>query len=367
MREKLKEIKNLDRLRKGIDKVDSCILGLLNLRAQLAIIINKLKEKEGYPTYSPSREKEIIDKLINQNKGPFPNLAIEDIYRQILSYTRSLISPIKVSYLGPEGSFSHLAAQKHFGEGSEFIPYPDIRGVFSGVERREVDFGVVPVESSAEGMVTHTLDMFMESELKMVGEIQLEVSYHLMSNSPLNKIKKVYSHPHAFTATKGWLRTNLFMDVQYIETYSTAEAVKHAAKEEGAAAIGAEIAAKLYNIPIIARNLEDKLHYTRFLVIAKEELPSSPSTRNKTSLLISIKDRVGALHDILAPFKDFGINLTKIESHPNRSSISSSKIWDYVFFLDFLGHKDEPHVKKTLAKIKSLCINCKILGSYPAA
>jgi chorismate mutase/prephenate dehydratase len=349
---------NLEELRKKINNIDDEILSLLNKRAEIVLKIGKVKKAQQLSSFYPEREREILNRLSKQNKGLFPQKALISVYNEILSACRALEAPLQIAYLGPEATFTHLAAKEKFGSSVEFIPVNSISDVFTEVEKRRADFGVVPIESSTEGIVTHTLDMFIDSELNICSEILIPVTHNLLSNSKLNEIKRVYYHPQSYAQSRTWLENNLH-NVEYVEVYSTAEAARRASKEKYSAAIASELAANIYNLKIIKRRIEDRQeNITRFLVIGFDTNP--PTGNDKTSILFSIKDRVGALYDMLAPFARHNINLTKIESRPTKT-----QLWEYVFFLDLQGHQDDKEVKQALSELKELCIYLKILGSYP--
>jgi chorismate mutase/prephenate dehydratase len=349
---------NLKNMRKQIDSLDKKIIDLLNKRSRIGLSIAKIKQKSGVSIYSPDREREVLRKVASENKGPLQRRALEAIYREIMSSSLAGEKPIQVAYMGPEATFSHLAALKRFGSQVEYIACNNISDVFLEIERDGADYGVVPIENSIEGVVTHTLDMFMDSDLKICAEITLDVSHNLLANCPKNKIKRVYSNPQVFGQCRIWLQENL-PDAEKIEVSSTTRAAQIAAKEKNSACIASLLAAKVYKLKVIAHDIEDSLHnVTRFLVIGKTDVPAT--NRDRTSILFSIKDRVGALHDMLLPFKKYRINLTKIESRP-----SKKKAWDYYFFVDLEGHKDNPKVKKALLELENKCTFLKILGSYP--
>jgi len=348
----------IEDIRKEIDEIDSQLVELLNKRAKKVLKIAKIKRKEGEEIYSPGREKAIIRRLLAQNKGPLPNEQLKEIVRCVLKNFLSLERKLKVAYFGPPATFTHLAAIKQFGNSADLIPAKNIREIFSLVEKRQVDYGVVPIENSTEGVVSYTLDMFLDSDLKICAEIIQEIAHHLLGRGKLKDIKKVYSHPQAIAQCRVWLEEHM-STVKICETESTAKAAQLAAEEEGAAAIASEVAAGLYGLNILAAHIEDSPHnYTRFLVIGRNYAERSGD--DKTSILFSIKDRVGALYDMLAPFRVHGINLTKIESRPTKR-----KAWEYVFFVDFEGHKDDEKVKKALNELSERCLFLKILGSYP--
>lgn len=352
-------MQSLEKLRKKIDELDSQILQLLNKRAEIVLAIKKIKETENLSPYSPEREQEVYNRLIKNNPGPFPNEALKAVFREIMSASISLEKKLKIAFLGPEASFTHMAALKKFGSQVEYIPLPSIADVFNEVSKKSADYGVVPIENSIEGIINHTLDMFIDSPLLICSEIIIEISHNLLSNYPLDKIKKVYSRDTAFAQCRRWLQLNL-PHAQLIEVPSTTHGVILAKKEKGAAAIASELAAKLYKMKIVAKGIEDiPGNCTRFLVIGN--IVSERTGFDKTSIMFSIKDRVGALYSILRPFAKNNINLTKIESRP-----SKKRAWEYIFFVDFVGHQDDPNVKKALKAVSEQCILLRVLGSYPA-
>jgi len=349
----------LKRLRAQIDSLDTQILHLLNQRARTVQMIGELKSlhKEGY--YAPERERKILNRVLKKNRGPLPQDALREIFLEILHTCRALQKKFKIVYLGPQAAFTHLAAIKNFGKSAEYVPTKSIANVFAEVEKGRVDYGVVPIENSTEGVINYTLDMFIESDLKICAETLLEISHHLLSRtSNLVKIQRIYSHAQAFAQCRNWLEDHL-PNAELVETTSTAEAARKAVKEISASAIASDLAASVYKLKIIARHIEDQTdNFTRFLVIGKD-FPG-PSGNDKTSILFSIKDRVGALHDMLVPFKRHKINLTKIESRPTKK-----KAWEYIFFVDFVGHIADRNVQQALQELEKQSLYVKILGSYP--
>jgi len=344
--------------RKKIDTLDKKITRLLNLRAKVTLDIAKIKRKSGTSVYSPDREREVLRKIALANKGPLDISALEAIYREIMSSSLSLEKPLKIAYLGPEATFTHLAALKRFGSQVEYVACESISLVFLDVEKDTADFGVVPIENSIEGAVTHTLDMFVDSDLKICAQIILDVSHNLLGNYPKDKIRRVYSNPQVFGQCRIWLQENLPC-AEKIEVSSTTRAAQIAAREKYSACIASLLAAKVYKLKVIASDIEDSPHnITRFLVVGKTIV--GQTGLDKTSVLFSIKDRVGALHDMLLPFKKYRINLTKIESRP-----SKKKAWDYYFFVDLEGHQYNPKVKRALLELENKCTFLKVLGSYP--
>jgi len=349
---------NLVSLRKHIDNIDKKIIQLLNMRAKVTLSVTNLKLKMGKSIYSPEREREVLRKISAVNKGPLSVDALEAIYREIMSCSLALKKSLKIAYLGPQASFTHLAALKRFGSQVEYVPLDSIADVFLEVERDAADYGVVPIENSIEGAVSHTLDMLVDADLKICAQIILDVAHNLLANCAKDKVKRIYSNPQVFGQCRIWLRENL-PHAERIEVFSTTRAAQIAKKEKYSACIASILAARVYKLKVLASDIEDSPHnVTRFLVIGKTDVPKTGC--DKTSVMFSIKDRVGALHDMLVSFKKYRINLTKIESRP-----SKKKAWDYYFFVDLEGHRDEPRVKKALLELENQCTFLKILGSYP--
>jgi len=348
----------LENLRHKIDGLDGKIIKLLNARARLSLDIAGIKRKSGKGAYSADRERAILRKLAILNKGPLPKTSLEGIYREIMSSSLSLAAPLKIAYLGPQATFTHLAALKRFGSQVRHMPCYSIADVFTEVEKGTADYGVIPIENSIEGAITHTLDMFMDSDLKICAQVILDVSHNLLANCPMDKIKRIYSIAQVFGQCRIWLQSHL-PGIETVEVSSTTAAAQLAAKEKYSAAIASSFAAKIYKLKMIAHDIEDSAHnITRFMVIGKEDV--GPTGDDRTSVMFSIKDKVGALHDMLLPFKKYKINLTRIESRP-----SKKKAWDYYFFLDLAGHRDNPKVKEALSELEAKCKFLKILGSYP--
>lgn len=345
--------------RKKIDAIDEQLVKLLNRRAKLAQKIGAVKKAEGLDVYDPSREEKILIRRERENRGPFPNDSLAAVFREIFAASRHLEEPTSIAYLGPQATFTHQACRRAFGASSRYIPKKSISEVFSAVEREECDKGVVPVENSTEGIINHTFDMFLESPLKIYGEVVLVISHHLLSLSgKLKDVRALYSHPQALAQCQEWIGENL-PEIPVKEVSSTAEAALLASRSPGGAAIASRFAGELYGLRAVRRKIEDRLdNVTRFLVISREA--KAPTGHDKTSIMFSIKDRVGALQDLLQKFAKESINLTKIESRPSRR-----KAWDYVFFVDFEGHQDEDSIQKVLRQIRRDCTLLKVLGSYP--
>jgi len=348
----------LDELRVRIDAIDAQILDLLNERARTVIEVGKIKHSTNAVFYVPEREKAVFEKLVARNKGPLSEAAVRSIYREVISSSRALEKPTTVAFLGPLHTFSQLAAQRIFGATAELHPMPTVNDIFTEVERQRMDYGVVPVESSMGGGVSDTLDRFVQSDLKIVNEVLLHVSQNLLSRFPLDKIKRVYSKDQSFYQCRNWLQANLPL-AERIPVSSTAEAARIASTEEGSASIGSVLAAEPYGLDVVGERIEDSPHnYTRFFAIGRQLV--GPTGKDKTSLLLSIRNKPGALHDLILPFAEAGIDLTKIESRPSRK-----KAWDYVFFVDLTGHISDPNVAGTIERISEHCTELKVLGSYP--
>jgi chorismate mutase/prephenate dehydratase len=349
-------------IRREIDAIDRQLIELLNRRAQASVEIARIKRNGDVSTYVPSREQEVLRNVLAANRGPLTEAHVRAIYGEILSASRALQRPLRIAYLGPERTFTHLAAETaarvRFGSFVEYLPARTVADVFRMTERGESDYGVVPVENSTEGSVGQTLDLFVDTPLKICAEILLRVTHHLIGRGPLSAVRRVYSHPQAIAQCRNWLAVNL-PNVETVESSSTAAAAQHAATEEGVAAIGTEDAAGQYGLRVLARAIQDQANNTtRFLLIG--ERIGSPSGRDKTSVLFSVRDRVGALHDVLSYFAKRGINLTRIESRPSRR-----QPWEYIFFVDFVGHPEDPNAAAALAEMQEACTYVKVLGAWP--
>ncbi|MBI5491312.1 MAG: prephenate dehydratase [Deltaproteobacteria bacterium] len=349
---------DIEELRRGIDDVDIEILELLNKRAELVIEVGKAKSREQRDFYAPEREREIYRRLSENNRGPFPTKALRNVFREIMSASLSLEKPIKIAFLGPVATFTHQACMQHFGASGEFVPKKDIADVFDDVEKGRADFGVVPIENTTEGVVSHTLDMFVTSNLKISAEVLLEISLALLNKSgDPSDIAKVCSHPHALAQCKYWIKNNL-PNALVFDVSSTAMAAQMASEDAQTAAIASPAAASLYDLRVIEKNIEDNANnFTRFLVIGQDQ--SKKTGADKTSVMFAIKDSPGALYSMLKPFASRGINLTKIESRPLKT-----KAWEYVFFVDLDGHITDSPVKEAVAELEKSCSFLKVLGSY---
>ena len=349
----------IERFREKIDMIDDKLLALLNQRARVAIEIGKAKAYHNLGFYSPTRERKIFERLSKNNPGPFPNEALRAAFREILSASLSLEKPLRVAFLGPRATFTHLACLEHFGRSSQFLPMSNIRDVFEHVERDRVDYGVIPIENSTEGVIAYTLDLFMECDAKISAEILLDISLDLLSRSEkLEDIRRIYSHPHALAQCRKWMESHL-KDVEIIDVASTAKASEIAAAEPQSAAVASSFAGKLYDLNVLEKKIQDSpFNYTRFLVIGKHD--SERTGKDKTSLMFSVKDSVGALYVALKPFSDSEVNLTKIESRPHKK-----RAWEYIFFVDIEGHRTDKNFKAAMENFQKVCSNIKMLGSYP--
>ncbi len=354
-------MKSLKNLRDEIKKKDRTIMELLNQRAEISIEVGAIKDEHNLNVHDPSQESRVYDYLTEINGGPLPDDALKNIFREIISASRALQTKTTVAYLGPEASFTHLAAQSHFGKSVTGFPQASISDVFDEVEKGKIQWGVVPIENSLEGSINLTMDRLISTPLNIRAEIFLRITHSLLSaGKETGGVKKVYSHPQALAQCQSWLRKNL-PHCSLHETESTAAAARRIAenKDKEWAAIGSSMAARTYGLNIIAEGIEDSpFNTTRFLIIGNGK--SEPSGRDKTSILFGTSHTPGALYKSMEPFAREDINLMKIESYPMKGSM-----WEYLFFVDFAGHVEGPKVKMCLADLKKLSSFMKALGSYP--
>lgn len=349
-------------LRTEIDRIDDEVLALLNQRAKLVGQVATLKERMQVPFYVPSRERAIVERLTAQNSGPFPTEAIRPVFQEIFSACLSLEKTVRVAYLGPEATFTHMAVKRQFGLSARAIPMGTIAGVFEEVSRGGADFGVVPVENSTEGVVNHTLDTFLVSNLKISAEIVISVEQCLLLRTglELGQIERVYSHPHGLAQCRRWLNANLG-HATLVEASSTAEAARLARDDAHGAAVASELAAKLYELVVARRGIADLAqNVTRFLVVGTAQ--AAPTGRDRTSVLLELRDEPGVLYRVLEPFARRGLNMSKIESRPSRR-----QPWEYVFFIDVDGHQRDEAFTSAAAEVAQAVTTFKILGSYPRA
>lgn len=355
---------DLAQTRQRIDAIDRDIQQLIAERARWAQQVGKAKGelKAAVDYYRPEREAQVLRMVIDRNAGgPLSNEEMVRLFREIMSACLAQQEPLKIGFLGPEGTFSQQAVLKHFGHSIKGLPLATIDEVFQEVAAGNADFGVVPIENSSEGTVNSSLDLFVTSPLKICGEIELRVHQHLLSRSTrLEDIERVYSHPQSLGQCKAWLRANL-PRAERIPVSSNAEAARRARNADDAAAIAGETAAHIYGLKVLGRQIEDRPdNTTRFFVIGRELFPRSG--HDKTSLLMSVKDKPGALYELLTPFAEQNLSMTKIESRPARTGK-----WEYVFFVEVEGHVDDPAVAAAVASASARAAEVKVLGSYPVA
>src|SRR6516225_10007680 len=352
---------SLRNLRTQIDKLDLHILKLINDRAALAAEIGRIKNDHGSEVFSPAREEEVLQNVLAANKGPLDTSTVRAIFREIMSGSRALQKVLKVAYLGPEDSFSHLAAVERFGRTVEFMQVGSIAAVFEEVNRSHADFGVVPLENSTDGRVADTLDMFLRlPQLRIYAEVRLPIHHNLLSNCDQQDIRRIYSKPQALSQCRNWLSKNV-PHASLHEVASTATAAELAQREPGAAAVASRQAAVKYNLRILFSDIEDSpYNETRFAVIGNQE--THRTGRDKTAIMFKIPHNPGSLVDTLNAFKAAKLNLTWIESFPAKSAKP-----EYVFFVDFEGHIDEAKVKRALHLLQRRCDEVAVLGSYPMA
>lgn len=347
----------LSKIRNKIDKIDQQIVELLNLRYRQVEKVGLWKKENGSPIYIPEREKALLEKICKNNHGPMTDDILCAIYREIMSGALKLESSLKVTYFGSPGSFTHQAALSKFGHSVKLCPADSITAVFKDIEAERSDYGCVPIENSTEGAVTHTLDTLVNTNLSICAELNLPIHHNLMSKGSFDEIKRVYSHIQVLGQCREYLQRNL-PGVDIVETANTTKAAKIAVEEKGSAALAGKIAAELFGLNILAENVEDfSNNTTRFLVLGKQTTQITGD--DKTSVCFAIKDKIGALYDCLKPFKDKGITMTKVESRPMKNAN-----WEYCFFIDVLGHRDEEIIQEAFTELKKSCSFFKILGSY---
>jgi chorismate mutase/prephenate dehydratase len=350
----------LERLRGRVDEVNLRILEALNERARLAREIGTLKVGQAY---RPEREAQVLRRIKDANQGPLSGETVALLFREIMSACLALERPITVAYLGPRGTFSESATQKHFGHGAVGLPTPSIDEVFRSVESGAADFGVVPVENSTEGAVGRSLDLMPRTPMRVCGEVIVRIHHNLMAKTApadFGGIRRVFSHGQSLGQCHEWLNANL-PHAERVAVASNAEAARRAADEAGSAAVAGEAAAQHYGLTILAANIEDEPNNTtRFLVLG--DYAPGRSGRDKTSLVLSAKNRAGAVYEMLTPFATRGVSMTKFESRPSREAL-----WEYLFFVDIEGHRDDPQVVDALAEVSRIAGYIKVLGSYPAA
>lgn len=357
----MNEADRLLALREQIDGVDRQILALISERARCAQQVGAIKQASGATGnfYRPEREAQVLRRVIETNQGPLSSEEMARLFREIMSACLALEEPLKIAFLGPEGTFTQAAALKHFGQSIHSIPLRAIDEVFREVEAGSADYGVVPVENSTEGVVNHTLDMFLQSPLRICGEVQMRINHHLITcAAELTAIRRIYSHRQSLAQCREWLDANM-PRVEQIEVSSNGEAALRVRDELDAAAIAGQCAADIYQLPTLVRNIEDEPNNTtRFLIIGSQ--PIMPSGDDKTALLVASLNRPGALFNLLEPLARNDVSMSRIESRPSRRGM-----WDYVFFIDLDGHAQDESVAKALAELREQASLFRVLGSYP--
>jgi chorismate mutase/prephenate dehydratase len=353
----------LDALRGRIDALDIEIQQLITERARYAREVAEVKSTDGGNAdfYRPEREAEVLRRVGERNTGPLPAEEMVRLFREIMSACLALEKPLLIAFLGPEGTFTQAAALKHFGHSVKTLPLDGIDAVFREVEAGAADYGVVPVENSTEGVITHTLDMFQRSPLGICGEVELRIHHHLLAaGADRLRIERVLAHPQALAQCRGWLDANL-PRVERVAVASNAEAARLVRDQAGAAAIAGEMAAELYGLVFVDRNIEDQPdNTTRFLIIGNQN--ALPSGMDKTSIVVSVQNRPGALFNLLQPIAQNGISMTRIESRPSRQGM-----WQYVFYIDLEGHRSDASVATALEELGKKALLVRVLGSYPRA
>lgn len=363
----MSKAEQINLLRARIDALDERLLALISERARYALEVAEVKMRhlpagEKPVFYRPEREAWVLKHIMDLNQGPLHNEEVARLFREIMSACLALEQPLKIAYLGPEGTFSQAAALKHFGHAVISYPMAAIDEVFREVAAGAVHFGVVPVENSTEGAVNHTLDSFLEHDMSICGEVELRIHHHLLvgDNTQTDRITRIYSHAQSLAQCRKWLDAH-YPKAERVAVASNAEAAKRVQGEWSSAAIAGDMAAQLYGLRALEQKIEDRPdNATRFLMIGTQSVP--PTGDDKTSIIVSMRNKPGALHELLASFYTKGIDLTRIETRPSRSGK-----WTYVFFIDFLGHQQAPNVLQALAEIKQQSVALKVLGSYPKA
>ena len=351
----------LQDVRTQIDSIDDTILKLLKERLHNARLIGKLKEKSNRAKWDPLRERQILDRLVADNNGEFPEQSLISIFHEIITTCRLSQKQVDVAYLGPEATFSHLAGVKYFGQTAKYCPMETIEDIFIEVERGRILYGIVPVENSIEGAVTSTLDCFMKYKVKICGEMHLDITHNLVNQSgDIHDIKVVASHSQPLAQCRQWLKKNMH-GIPQQTVFSTGVAAQMAVQDPSVAAIASSLAIKTYQLQVVVKGIEDhSSNTTRFFLIGKKS--PSRSGRDKTSLLVGLLDRPGALNEALSILAQRGVNLTKIESRPVRN-----EPWKYLFFMDMLGHMEDAAIKEGCEEIRKICSFFEWLGSYPEA
>lgn len=350
--------RTLPACRREIDKVDETIIALLDRRARICHKVGELKAAQGGDFFDAGRHLQLLNGITRRGRGDFPTEGLRTVFGEILSVCLNLQSPQTIAFLGPEGTYSHIAARRAFGRSPLFSPHETIPDIFLAVEKNRAHFGIVPIENSTGGVIHATLDELMNSELSICAEVYTPVKHNLLCLGPREGITRICTHYQVISQCRLWLRENM-ANAELVEMPSTAEGAQVAQRDVSAATIGSQMLSELYKLPILERGIEDqKDNVTRFLVIGKQR--PRPSGHDRTSVMFSIKDEPGALYHLLKPFADRKINLTKIESRPTRR-----RAWDYIFFVDVEGHISSREVQNAIDKLEKHCTFLRVLGSYP--
>lgn len=347
-------------LRQRIDALDQKLVELLNERAKVVVEVGHIKRADRSPIYVPDRERRVLEQVRSYNKGPLPNKCIDAVWRELMSGSFALERPLRIGFLGPNGSYSHQAAEAKFGASVEYDNLADIPVIFDAVQRRDIDYGLVPIENSTEGSVVVTLDALSDTSARICAEVLIAIHHNLLANCDPPEITRIYSHPQALAQCRGWLNTQ-FPNVERVATSSTSRAAQLAAEEPGAAAVASSLAAKLNDVHVQFENIEDNPNNTtRFLIIGHQS--TQPTGDDRTALMFTTRHEAGALTEVLNVFRDFGLNLTHIDKRP-----SQRVNWEYSFFVDLMAHESDETFKKAAAEAKKHCVQLTILGSFPRA
>ncbi len=347
-------------LRLRIDELDRRIVELINERAAVVVEIGKVKRTGDSPIYAPDREQKVLQQVRSYNKGPLPDSCLEAVWRELMSGSFALERSLRIGYLGPPGSFSHMAARKKFGASVEYDNLDDITAVFEEISRGHIDYGLVPIENSAIGGIGETLDSFLGSSCQICAEVLISIHHNLMANCTPEEIRVIYSKPEVLSQCRKWLSVQL-RQAETVPTASTSKGAEMASKETGAAAIGSALAGEIYGLKTLFANIEDNpQNITRFFVIGKQ--PSKPTGDDKTSIMFTTEHKPGSLVEVLNVLRDYGLNMTHIDKRP-----SKRVNWEYYFFVDLVGHFSDPALQKAVDEARKHCLQMTYLGSYPRA
>ncbi|MCK4872045.1 MAG: prephenate dehydratase [Phycisphaerales bacterium] len=354
---------SLEPLRERIDDLDRRLVGLLNERAKVVSEIGNVKRASDVPVYAPHRERAVLNRVLSANDGPLLDRTLEGIYRELMSGSFALEQPIRIGFLGPRGSFSHMSAVKHFGSSVEFENLREIGGVFTEVQRGHVTYGLVPIENSSGGGIVETLDALQTADVTIYAEVLVAIHHTLLANCEPKEIKRIYSKPEVFSQCRVWLSTQ-FPHAELVPTASSSRSVQIVAEQdpsEGGAAIGSMLAGDLYGLKALFEKIEDSVgNVTRFLIIGRQQ--AEPTGNDKTSIMFTTANKPGALVDVLGAFRDAGINLSHIDKRP-----SGRVNWEYSFFIDAEGHQSESRMRDAIAEAREHCLHLTVMGSYPKA